>query len=116
MHATIQAAVPPLHPSAPAPLSPSTLLPTCKRARARVCVPQERGAAAKVQLEKIEQKRAKMKEEARIAQQEAMASKHARRDEKKRVKTLKQQDKKVRTAACASNRLRRQVGCGEGGV
>ena len=70
--------------------------------------------AVKVQLEKIEQKRAKMKEEARIAQQEAMASKHARRDEKKRVKTLKKQDQKVRTAACASNRLRqplKQLGC-----
>ena len=70
-----------------------------------------------MQLEKIEQKRAKIKEEARVAQQEAMAGKHARRDEKKRVKTLKLQDKKVRTARCASNRLRpqlEQVGCGGG--
>ena len=107
-------APPPLRPSAPPPLNPSTRLPTCKRVCVCVRAPQERGMAAKVQLEKIEQKRAKMKEEARIAQQEAMASKHARRDEKKRVKTLKKQDQKVRTAACASNRLRqplKQLGC-----
>ena len=54
----------------------------------------ERGEAARVQLEKIEQKRAKIKEEARKAQQEANAAKHARRDEKKRVKLLKRQEKK----------------------
>ena len=106
---------PPLHPSTPPPLYPSAPQPLYQR----VCLslPQERGAASKVQLEKIEQKRAKIKEEARVAQQEAMAGKHARRDEKKRVKTLKLQDKKVRTAACASNRLRpqlEQVGCGGG--
>ena len=52
-----------------------------------------------MQLEKIEQKRAKIKEEARVAQQEAMAGKHARRDEKKRQQQAPTQAAKTEAAA-----------------
>ena len=65
---------------------------------------QERGEAARTQIEKIEQKHLKIKEAARAVREEAMVAKNARRDEKRRIKTLQGFDKKVRTAACASNR------------